>query len=109
MPLSMHDGAGTRQIWALVVSGNYLLTLRATPTIGRIFTDADDRTSTDVPAMVSARFWSTELGGGESVAGRTLTSTDGSSRSSASFPMDSKARVGCTSPMSGFRSTACRR
>ncbi len=62
MPLSMLEGNRARQVWGLVVSGNYLSTLRATPAIGRIFTDAD-RTSTDVPAIVSARFWS-ELGGG---------------------------------------------
>jgi len=71
MPLSMLDGNRARQVWGLVISGNYLSTLRATPAIGRIFTDAD-RTSTDVPAMASARFWA-ELGGGTSVAGRTLT------------------------------------
>ena len=71
MPLSLLEGKRARQVWGLVVSGNYLSTLRATPAIGRIFTDAD-RTSTDVPAIVSARFWS-ELGGGPSVAGRTLT------------------------------------
>ncbi len=71
MPLSMLDGNRARQVWGLVVSGNYLSTLGATPAIGRIFTDAD-RTSTDVPAMVSARFW-VELGGGTSVAGRTVT------------------------------------
>jgi putative ABC transport system permease protein len=71
MPLSMLEGNRARQVWGLVVSGTYLPTLRARPVIGRIFTDAD-RTSTDVPAVVSARFW-TELGGGTSVAGRTLT------------------------------------
>jgi predicted permease len=72
MPLSMYDGRRTRQIWALLISGNYFSTLRATPEIGRVFTDAD-RSSSDVPAVVSARFWSSELGGGDSVAGRTLT------------------------------------
>jgi predicted permease len=74
MPLSMHDGTRTRQVWALVVSSNYLSTLRATPAIGRIFTDADrsSMSSGDVPAMVSSRFWSEHLGG-DSVAGRTLT------------------------------------
>ena len=71
MPLSMLEGNRARQVWGLVISGNYLSTLRATPAIGRILTDAD-RTSTEVPAMVSARFWA-ELGGGTSVAGRTLT------------------------------------
>ena len=73
MPLSLHDGKRTRQIWALLVSGNYFSTLRATPEIGRIFTDADRSASSDVPAMVSSRFWSNELGGGDTVAGRTLT------------------------------------
>ena len=73
MPLSLHDGKRTRQIWALLVSGNYFSTLRATPEIGRVFTDADSAYSSEVPAMVSARFWSSELGGGDSVAGRTLT------------------------------------
>jgi putative ABC transport system permease protein len=73
MPLSMDDGKRTRQIWALVVSGNYFSTLRATPEIGRVFTDADRSASPDVPAVVSARFWSSELGGGDTVAGRTLT------------------------------------
>ena len=58
MPLSMHDGKRTRQIWALLVTGNYFSTLRATPEIGRIFTDADSASSSEVPAMVSARFWS---------------------------------------------------
>ncbi len=73
MPLSMHDGIRTRQIWALLVSGNYFSTLRVTPEIGRVFTDADSAAASEVPALVSARFWSTELGGGSSIAGRTLT------------------------------------
>jgi macrolide transport system ATP-binding/permease protein len=74
-PLSLHDGTRTRQVWALVVSNNYLSTLRATPAIGRIFTDADrpSLSAGDVPAIASARFWSEHLGGGDSVAGRTLT------------------------------------
>jgi predicted permease len=75
MPLGMHDihgGTRTRQVWALAVSGNYLSTLGATTEIGRIFTDAD-RSTSEIPAVVSSRFWSGQLGGGNSVAGRTLT------------------------------------
>ena len=72
MPMSLQDGPRSRQVWALLVSSNYLSTLRAAPEIGRIFTDAD-RSSPDVPAMVSSRLWTAELGGGDSVAGRTLT------------------------------------
>ena len=72
MPLSFHDGTRTRQVWGLLVSGNYLTTLGATPEIGRVFTDAD-RIAPDVPVVVSARFWINELGGGDSIAGRTIT------------------------------------
>ena len=53
-------------------SGNYLSTLGATTEIGRIFNDAD-RSTSEIPAVVSSRFWSGQLGGGDSVAGRTLT------------------------------------
>ncbi len=72
MPLSFHDGTRTRQVWGLLVSGNYLTTLGAAPEIGRVFTDAD-RSASDVPVVVSARFWSNELGGGDTIAGRTIT------------------------------------
>ena len=73
MPLGMHDihgGSRTRQVWALAVSGNYLSTLGATTEIGRIFTDAD-RSTSEIPAVVSSRFWSGQLGGGDSVAAVT--------------------------------------
>lgn len=72
MPLSFHDGSRTKQVWGLFVSGNYLTTLGARTDIGRLLTDSD-RGSSDVPAVVSARFWTQELGGGDSLAGRTIT------------------------------------
>jgi predicted permease len=70
-PLSLRDGQGVRQVWALCVSSNYLTTLRARPVMGRVFGQADSSTS-DVPVVVSYRFWKDHLGG-ESIAGRTLT------------------------------------
>jgi putative ABC transport system permease protein len=69
MPLAFHDGTTVRQIWGLLVSPNYLTTLRVHPTVGRVFTGADR--ADEVPAVVSHRFWTRELGGG-SIAGKTL-------------------------------------
>jgi predicted permease len=71
MPLALHDGPNARQIWGLLVSSNYLTTLRVHAHTGRVFTSAD-RTATEVPAVVSYRFWMRELGGAP-LAGRTLT------------------------------------
>ena len=76
MPLGLHDShVGTRQVSALAVSGNYLSTLGATTEIGRIFTDAD-RSTSEIPAVVSSRFWSGQLGGGGSVADRVVVTQD---------------------------------
>ena len=57
---------------AMLVSGNYLETVSARPYIGRIF-DTADAAGAEIPAVVSHRFWSESLGGGSSVAGRTVT------------------------------------
>jgi putative ABC transport system permease protein len=75
MPLGMRDRDGAHQVWALLVSSNYLSIVRARPAIGRVFT-ADDLAGPEVPAVVSQRFWD-RLGGGTSVAGRTLTLNGG--------------------------------
>ena len=60
------------QAWGLLVSVNYFEALRVKPRMGRLFGPGDSRGS-DVPVVVSERFWSERLGGSESIAGRTLT------------------------------------
>ena len=71
LPLSMRiDGRG-EQVWSLLVSSNYLTLLEARPEIGRVFTDVD-RAASEIPAVLSHRFWRRRLGGGDSIAGRTL-------------------------------------
>jgi predicted permease len=70
MALSMRTDGGSEEVWTLLVSTGYLPMLRAQPRIGRIFTDAD---TADLPIVVSERFWNERLGGGDSVAGRTVT------------------------------------
>jgi putative ABC transport system permease protein len=70
VPLSLRDQGRARQIWALFVSANYFSTLRATPAVGRAFTSAD-LTGSDVPVLVSERFWKEQFGG-TAIAGKTL-------------------------------------
>ena len=40
-PLSLRTDGAAEQVWALLVSGNYLTTLRARPLLGRLITEAD--------------------------------------------------------------------
>ena len=70
-PLAMRDGGRNQQVWALIVSGNYLSILQVKPELGRIFTEPDTRSS-DIIAVVSHRFWFDTLGGG-TIASRTVT------------------------------------
>jgi predicted permease len=60
------------QAWGLLVSANYLDAMRARPIAGRLFS-ASDVNGSEVPVVVSERFWVDRLGGGESIAGRTIT------------------------------------
>jgi putative ABC transport system permease protein len=71
-PLSMIVDGRAQSVWGLLVSSNYLTLLRVRPELGRVFTP-DDRSGGELPVVVSHRFWSDRLGGGTSVAGRTLT------------------------------------
>ncbi len=71
LPVSWRTGQGASQAWALLVSTDYLRLLDAPIEQGRAFTAAD-LTSSEIPAVVSHRFWTEALGGGDSVAGRTI-------------------------------------
>ena len=71
MPLSMRDAGRSQQVWALLVSANYLSLLQVKPELGRLFADADVRNA-DIVAVVSHRFWFNTLGGG-TLAGRSVT------------------------------------
>ena len=72
LPVSLQGTNGARQGWSLLVSANYLETVGAIPETGRLFTARDVR-GADLPAVVSHRFWTDTLGGGDSIAGRTVT------------------------------------
>jgi predicted permease len=72
VPLSMAAEGGAQQVWGLLVSANYMDAMRAKPLAGRLLVPADAGGS-DLPAVVSERFWKDRLHGGESLAGQTLT------------------------------------
>jgi predicted permease len=69
-PMSLQEGRSVRQVWALCVSSNYLTALEARAAVGRLF-DPPDVAGSDVPVVVSYRFWKDQLLG-ESLAGKTL-------------------------------------
>jgi predicted permease len=72
LPLSLAADGPAEQVWSLVVSANYLETMRARPIMGRTLTDGDGR-GQDLAVVVSERFWKDRLNGGASIDGRTLT------------------------------------
>ena len=72
LPLSLAADGPAEQVWSLVVSANYMETMRARPIIGRTLTVSDGGSS-DLAVVVSERFWKDRLNGGESIAGRALS------------------------------------
>lgn len=54
------------------VSGNFFATLATRPTLGRLFTDDDDRAAAPAVAVLSHRFWKTVLGADRNAVGKTL-------------------------------------
>ena len=55
-----------------LVTGNYFEVLGTRPHLGRLLSLNDDREDAPLVAVVSHRYWRRELGGDESVLGRTL-------------------------------------
>ena len=72
LPLSLAADGPAEQVWSLIVSANYLETMRARPIMGRALNESDGR-GQDLAVVVSERFWKDRLQGGESIDGRTLS------------------------------------
>ena len=75
LPLSLAAGGPAEQVWSLVVSANYMETMRARPIMGRTLNESDGR-GQDLAVVVSERFWKDRLNGGASIDGRTLSLND---------------------------------
>jgi putative ABC transport system permease protein len=74
MPLNLSPNGEIRNAEGLRVSGDFFNGLGVKPQLGRLFTPDDDRPGCGWQgAVVSDRFWRSELGGDPSVLSRTLT------------------------------------
>ena len=71
LPVSLRTPAGAEQAWTMAVSANYLEIVGARAEMGRLFTKQDVEGS-EIPVVVSHRFWTDKLEGSASVAGRTI-------------------------------------
>ena len=72
LPVRFQTPAGARQAWAMLVSGNYLGAVSGRVETGRLF-DANDLRGSEIPVVVSHRFWTEHLGAEASLGGRTIT------------------------------------
>jgi predicted permease len=71
------SGMGTaRAIEAGAVGAGFFEVVRARPALGRVFRPEEDSTGGKYVAILSDRFWKTELGGTRDVIGRTLKLND---------------------------------
>ncbi len=71
------SGSGSaRAIVAGAVGAGFFDTLHARPARGRVFLPEEDTTAGKHVAIVSERFWKSELGAAADVVGRTLTLDD---------------------------------
>jgi putative ABC transport system permease protein len=70
--LNLSDGGLPRQIKGIHVSASYFRVFGATPSIGRTFTNDEDRVGGPRVAVLSNGLWSTHFGADPAIAGRTI-------------------------------------
>ncbi len=70
--LGLGRGAEAKNVTVGVVSYQYFPMLGVAPVLGRLFTDAEDRTGGDRVAVLTYQFWQRQFGGDRSVIGKTL-------------------------------------
>jgi putative ABC transport system permease protein len=71
-PVLIRDGQPAERLQGLVVSGNFFATLGVAPTIGRVFTDEEDRPGADNVIVLSDRAWQNRFGANPDLVGRTV-------------------------------------
>ena len=97
LPVSLHSTGGAQQAWSLLVSGNYFTAVDARAEIGRLFTP-EDLAHSDLPVVVSHRFWTQTLGGGASLAGRAVVLNGRTFAVVGVLPDDHQGRGGLYAP-----------
>ncbi|HEU4797016.1 MAG TPA: ABC transporter permease, partial [Pyrinomonadaceae bacterium] len=61
---------------ARIVSSGYFKVMRATPILGRDFTDADDQSGAQPTTILSYKFWQKRFGGDPNIVGREILLDD---------------------------------
>jgi predicted permease len=64
--------SGLRSAMTQMVAPNYFQELGVTAYLGRVLTEADASTSTNVPAVISYQFWQSRFGGRADILGQTI-------------------------------------
>jgi len=67
------DGGEPEQVPTLLASSDFLPLLGLTPTLGRVFTAAEDKEGAPHVALISQRLWEQRYGRSPDVLGRTVT------------------------------------
>jgi predicted permease len=70
--VSLGTEKGGEPVRGSVVSGNYFHVLGTTPTLGRVFVDADDRAEAPPVVVISNDFWQNRFHADPQILGRTL-------------------------------------
>jgi putative ABC transport system permease protein len=65
-------GDGAIEVAGVMISGNFLATLGATPQLGRVYTPEEERPDQSGIVIVSHQFWQSRLGGRPDVIGQTI-------------------------------------
>ena len=71
LAVSLRTATGAEQAWALVISTAYLHALDVRPLGGRLFTAAD-LAGSEIPALVSERFWREHMGQPAALGGHRI-------------------------------------
>jgi predicted permease len=72
-PVRMEAGPNPERVWGYLATGNYFRALGATPHLGRLFTEADDRSPGAHPVVVlSHRYWQTRFASDPQILQRKL-------------------------------------
>jgi predicted permease len=74
LPISLSNGVTAHWINGIVVTGQFLQTLKVNPAIGRLLNEDDVRNATANPeCVVSYRLWQRQFGGDPHLLGRTIS------------------------------------
>jgi putative ABC transport system permease protein len=69
---ALSTGDSSLEVAGVMISSNFLVTLGATPQLGRAFTPEEERSNQSGLVIVSHQFWQSRLGGRADIIGQTI-------------------------------------